>query len=324
MSVDRNAADPLRLRRNQQRGRAGGLTAGVTVTAPLSNTGSHIQLNLDSAGGLESSSSLLRVKLIDTSISRTASGIGVALKTNGGLQISSGLGILLNGASLSLGATGLKVTDGGIGATQLGILTTKGDLLGFSTLHARVGVGVNDTVLTADSTAATGWAWKTAASAKAQSLGTSVTTSTGVSNTTTESIFDQWYDIPANSLAVGQTVHFTFTGKYIQASGTLTLRVYIGSSNWMDFGAFTPTTTASERSWTVKGSFTVVAIGSTGSVRGEAQMIFNNQTPLIDNDTADFTVDTTAAKVLRMTAQWSVANAGNVVNQKTMNVQSFT
>lgn len=41
--------------------------------------------------------------------------------------------------------------------------TTKGDLEGFSTVAARIPVGTNDQVLTADSTAAEGVAWKTPA-----------------------------------------------------------------------------------------------------------------------------------------------------------------
>lgn len=40
-------------------------------------------------------------------------------------------------------------------------LTTKGDLYGYSTADARIAVGTNGTVLTADSTAATGVAWAT-------------------------------------------------------------------------------------------------------------------------------------------------------------------
>ena len=42
-------------------------------------------------------------------------------------------------------------------------LTTKGDLYGFSTVPARVAVGTNGQVLTADSTATNGVAWATAA-----------------------------------------------------------------------------------------------------------------------------------------------------------------
>jgi hypothetical protein len=109
-SIDRNAANSMRLRRNQQRGRAGALTSTIRVSAPLQNTGSQIQLNLDSAGGLESISSLLRVKLIDTSLTRGATGIGVNLRGGSGMLISTGLGILLDGASLSLSASGIKIT----------------------------------------------------------------------------------------------------------------------------------------------------------------------------------------------------------------------
>jgi hypothetical protein len=58
-------------------------------------------------------------------------------------------------------------------------LTTKGDLFTFSTIPTRVGVGANDTVLTADSSTATGLKWAAPAGGGANwtLVGTGTTTS---------------------------------------------------------------------------------------------------------------------------------------------------
>jgi hypothetical protein len=62
-------------------------------------------------------------------------------------------------------------------------LTTKGDLYGFSTVPARVAVGTNGQVLTADSTATNGVAWATASAGGMTLLST--TTLSGASTTLT-------------------------------------------------------------------------------------------------------------------------------------------
>jgi hypothetical protein len=61
-------------------------------------------------------------------------------------------------------------------------LTTKGDLYGYSTTNARVPVGTNGQVLTADSAAATGVAWATPASSGGMTL-LATSTLTGASVT---------------------------------------------------------------------------------------------------------------------------------------------
>jgi hypothetical protein len=65
-------------------------------------------------------------------------------------------------------------------------LTTKGDLFTFSTVDARIGVGANGTVLTADSSETTGLKWATpAAGGKVlQVVQATTTTSTTVATTT--------------------------------------------------------------------------------------------------------------------------------------------
>ena len=79
-------------------------------------------------------------------------------------------------------------------------LTTKGDLYGYSTTNARVAVGTNGQVLTADSTAATGVAWATAASGGMTLLstttlsGASTISITGISGSYTDLVVD-WYGV---------------------------------------------------------------------------------------------------------------------------------
>ena len=193
MSLDRNALDRLRLRRNSQRERAGDGTTDIKVTAPIQNSGGKIILNLLSTGGLTVSGTALSLKLADTSLVLSAPGVGVNLRTNSGLQISSGLGLLLADTSLQLASGGVSVlrdpagaisvsasgiaaaVDGTtmqitsnklavktIGASQMGILTTKGDILGYDTAPNRVPIGSDGQVLTADSTKALGLKWAAA------------------------------------------------------------------------------------------------------------------------------------------------------------------
>lgn len=63
-------------------------------------------------------------------------------------------------------------------------VTTKGDVFTFSTVPARLGVGANNTVLTADSTTATGLKWAAPASANPSFSLLSTTSLTGASTFT--------------------------------------------------------------------------------------------------------------------------------------------
>jgi len=62
---------------------------------------------------------------------------------------------------VTVAGDGAQGPTGPAGASATTVVTTKGDLLTYDTTAARLGVGANDTVLTADSSTATGLKWAT-------------------------------------------------------------------------------------------------------------------------------------------------------------------
>lgn len=135
---------------------------------------------------------------------------------------SSGVATNLTGLPLTTGVTGtLPIANGGTGQTTapaafgaLSPLTTKGDLLGYSTLNARVPVGTNGQVLTADSTAALGVAWSTQ---PLIDFGDGSDGAVTISSNTTLTR-DMYY----SSLTVNATFTLSTAGFKIFVSGTLT------------------------------------------------------------------------------------------------------
>ena len=105
-------------------------------------------------------------------LGRTAAGGGPAetITVSAKLLLAAG-GLDVNEANLTHNNIGgiLGITKGGTGQTTaaaafaaLSPLSTKGDLLGFGTAHARIPIGANGQVLTADSTQTLGVKWTTA------------------------------------------------------------------------------------------------------------------------------------------------------------------
>lgn len=67
--------------------------------------------------------------------------------------------ILTSNSAVTIGQGGTGQATANAGFNALSPLTTKGDLIGFTTVNARLGVGTNGYVLNADSSAGTGLAW---------------------------------------------------------------------------------------------------------------------------------------------------------------------
>jgi hypothetical protein len=322
MALDRNANNVERIRRNAQRFRStGATTAGVSVTAPLVNSGTSLSLSLAASGGLQTSGGTLTVLLADTSLQLAAGGLSVRLKTTPGLTVSTGLGVLLDptspglqltsglkvlitGATLSLSAAGLQVANNGIAAGQLGVLTTKGDILTFDTAHNRLAVGSNAQVLVADSTATPGIKWANTG----YLLNATTADSTAVANTLTETSFSTSFSIAANTLTAGRVLRLIAGGQYsTTGTPTIRLRLKIGGNIVYDTGAKT-LTTVTANAWSVSADMTIrdsvanyVAYG-TGAIQPAIQL---------DPTQKAATLTLSASNLVEVTCQWGTAALAN-------------
>ena len=122
-------------------------------------------------------------------------GAGACTVTAGTATVSTAGSLILpqyDAGILYFTATGSAIFYDYIQAGAVSPLTTKGDVYTFSTSDARLGVGANNTVLTADSAEATGLKWAAAASGggmtllSTTTLSGSATTISGISGSYTD------------------------------------------------------------------------------------------------------------------------------------------
>lgn len=118
-------------------------------------------------------------------------------------------------------------------------LTTKGDLYTYSTTDARLGVGTNGQVLTADSTAATGIKWATAAGGGKVLQVVSATTSTNATNTTgTYADTNLSASITPSSASSKVLVLVAQNGCYKDGATGVGLKLLRGSTDIMQIGNY--------------------------------------------------------------------------------------
>lgn len=140
--------------------------------------------------------------------------------------------------------------------------------------------------------------------------------SSNITNLTAETVFDQNYTIPGNTLKAGDVLTINQSGLVTNQNSTDTLNVksYLGTQLLGATGALDVSTND-----IFDNEFQVVirTIGASGSalVRGRTMIGTPGTTGAKLITPTAFTIDTTATQIVKATGTWSNANAANVVKQ---------
>jgi hypothetical protein len=269
------------------------LAASAVTFSKVLIAGSNPCLEDDGTGAI-------RVKVFDKAsggtIERTASGIDLALKPDGGLRYQP-----IN--STPPPYSGLYV----VGLQNLSSAPT--DSFGGTT---------------------EGWFWWNTATTRAEFYArgsqTAVVSSVvaqgntlsgdAIANTTAETTMTTTgtankYTIPANSIIGSKVFRVTVMGKLSTTGApTLALRVKIGAATVVDFGAVTMPTGVTDRAWIMECIIAGRQGGVSGNVVRSAKLIVGGINPATMRGTA-VAVNTTIDNDMTFTAQWGTASASN-------------
>jgi hypothetical protein len=157
-----------------------------------------------------------------------------------------------------------------------------------------------------------------------------VAASTAHSDTTTEALFDTQFSIPANTLVAGSVIKVRYQGiaTSTNSTDTLLIKLYIGGLSGTALLTGTATDVANNNIFagectivirTAGASGTLVAVGTHTDVPAAS----GTASHAITEITASTTIDTTAAQVIGVGADWSVASASNSARLDIMVVEIY-
>lgn len=156
-----------------------------------------------------------------------------------------------------------------------------------------------------------------------------VAASTAHSNSTTEALFDTQYSIPANTLVAGSVIKVRFQGiaTSTNSTDTLTIKLYIGGLSGTAILTGTATDATNNDIFTGEALIQIRTAGASGTMVAIAS---GNIVPAatrvavpVFQITASTTIDTTAAQVIGVGADWSAASASDSARLDIMVVEIY-
>jgi hypothetical protein len=157
----------------------------------------------------------------------------------------------------------------------------------------------------------------------------SVAASAAHSDTITEALFDKQYSIPANTLVAGSVIKVRFQGiaTATNSTDTLTIKLYIGGLSGTAILTGTATNASDNDIFTGEALIQIRTAGASGTLVAVAS---GNIVPALTRVavpvfqiTASTAIDTTAAQVVGVGADWSVASASNSARLDIMVVEIY-
>lgn len=144
-----------------------------------------------------------------------------------------------------------------------------------------------------------------------------VAASTAHTNSTDEALFDTQFSIPANTLRAGSVIKVRFQGiaTATNSGDTLTVKLYIGGLSGTAILTGTATDATNNDIFTGEATIVIRTIGATGTFVAVAS---GNIVPAatrvavpVFQITASTTIDTTAAQVIGVGADWSAQSSSD-------------
>ena len=156
---------------------------------------------------------------------------------------------------------------------------------------------------------------------------TTVPAGNTVANTVANTQFASAYQIPANTLQVGDVIFVRAWGVYgtVAAAPTLTLAVRLQLNVAVTTGAITTVAPLTNVGWMLEAQLHITSLGAGGTVEAQGYTSLSTAATTVQAvhmpNTAALALNTTVVRSLNIAAQWGTANAANTITLRNFSVR---